>query len=127
LSGDLLSELTLRCGNEFVIALEEGFGNREWLWFPSIHQDELETWWGSLENVETFWNEKTRKSWPGEFFRMDENLELSGLWASVWDSGPVRVRVVMNELLDLADPETYLQRSDGQIILHKGAVGTGSN
>jgi hypothetical protein len=113
-----------RCDAEFVVALEEGFDNREWLWFPSIQQEELEAWWTSLENVETFWNEQTRKSWPGEFFRMDETLALSGLWASVWSNGPIRARVVMNELFDLADPETYLQRSDGKLFLHKGAVGT---
>lgn len=124
-SEDLPSKLALRCGKEFVVALEDGFGNREWLWFPPFPQGELEAWWSILEDVATFWHERTRKNWPGEFIRMDEDPELSRLWASLWKNGPVRARVDMNEQLDLAAPETYLQRSDGTILLHKGAVGIG--
>jgi hypothetical protein len=116
-SEDILSKLTRRCGKEFVVALEEGFGNREWLWFPPFPQGELEIWWSALEDVATFWHERTRKSWPGEFIRMDEDPELSDLWVKLWASGPVRVRVDMNE--------TYLQRSDGSLVLHKGAFGSG--
>ncbi len=122
---DILSRLNQRCGREFVVAVEDGFGNREWLWFPPFGQVELEAWWGALVDVATFWHERTRKNWPGEFFRMDEEPELSELWAKLWTSGPVRARVDMNEQLDLARPETYLQRSDGTVVLHKGAIGIG--
>lgn len=106
-----------------MVALEEGFGNREWLWFPSIPQDELEAWWISLENVETFWNEQTRQHWPGDFILVGDDLGLSELWTSLWENGPVRVRVDTNEVLNMADPETYLRRSDGTLVLHQGAVG----
>jgi hypothetical protein len=56
---------------------------------------------------------------------MDEDPELSGLWANLWKNGPVRARVDMNEQLNLAAPETYLQRSDGTFLLHVGAIGIG--
>jgi hypothetical protein len=125
LSDDILSKLKLRCDAEFVVALEDGFGNREWLWFPPFQQAELETWWGALQDAATFWHERTRKSWPGEFIRMDEDPELSGLWTNLWKNGPVRARVDMNEQLNLAAPETYLQRSDGTFLLHVGAIGIG--
>lgn len=125
MSGNSLAELARRCDTEFVVALEEGFGNREWLWFPSIPAEELEAWWSTLENVETFWNEQTRKSWPGEFLRMDEDIELSGLWENVWNRGPLQVRVDMNEQFDLAVPDSYLQAADGKRLLHKGAFETG--
>ncbi|MCX7167447.1 MAG: hypothetical protein NTV11_14395 [Rhodocyclales bacterium] len=120
-SENIFSELTRRCDTEFVVALEEGFGNREWLWFPATSQEELEAWWSALENVETFWHLEARKSWPGEFFRMDQSIELSGLWESVWNRGRLRARVDMNEQSDLAAPDTYLQRADGKKLLHKGA------
>lgn len=107
------------------MAVEDGFGNREWLWFPPFGQGELEAWWGALGDIATFWHERTRKNWPGEFVRMDEDPELSELWAKLWIGGPVRARVDMNEQLDLARPETYLQRSDGTVLLHKGAIGIG--
>ena len=126
MSEDSLAKLSLRCGKEFVVALEDVFGNREWLWFPPFSQGELESWWSALEDVATFWHERTRKKWPGEFVRMDEDHELSGLWEHIWRSGPLRARVDMNEQLDLANPETYLQRSDGSILLHKGAIGIGA-
>lgn len=125
MSKDLLAKLCQRCEQEFAVALEDECGNREWLWFPPFQQVELEAWWRALEDVATFWHERTRKHWPGEFIRMDEDFGLSELWANLWKSGPVRVRVDMNEQPDLAAPETYLQRSDGTILLHKGAVGIG--
>jgi hypothetical protein len=124
---DILSILSQRCGREFVVAVEDGFGNREWLWFPPFAQGELEAWWSTLADIATFWHERTRKNWPGEFIRMDEDPELSELWAGLWTSGPLRARVDMNEQLDLARPETYLQRSDGTFLLHKGAVGIGGH
>jgi len=87
---------------------------------------ELEAWWSTLENVETFWHFQARKSWPGEFFRMDESIELSGLWGDVWNKGPLRVRVEMNGQYDLDHPDTYLQGEDGKILLHKGAFEVGT-
>jgi hypothetical protein len=124
---DILSTLSQRCGREFFVAVEDGFGNREWLWFPPFPQGELEAWWSALADIATFWHERTRKNWPGEFIRMDEDPELSELWATLWISGPLRARVDMNEQLDLTRPETYLQRSDGTFLLHKGAVGIGEH
>lgn len=120
-----LSKLAQRCRNEFAIALEEDFGNREWLWFPCISHEELEAWWSALEDVETFWREETRANWPGEFVRMDEDLRLSALWESIWNDATHRARVALNEQLDLATPETYLCRSDGTLFLHKGAFASG--
>ena len=122
MSEDAISKLSLRCSKEFVVALEDAFGNREWLWFPPVGQGELEAWWSSLGDVATFWHERTRKNWPGEFIRMDEDFELSELWEKIWTIGPAHVRVDMNEQLDLSAPESYLQRSDGTILLHKGAI-----
>ena len=119
---DIHSNLNRRCGREFVVAVGGGFGNRAWWWFPPFGQGELEAWWSGLGDIATFWHERTRKNWPGEFIRMDEDPELAELWAKLWASGPVRARVDMNEQLDLARPETYLQLSDGTILLHKGTV-----
>lgn len=116
-----LSKLTQRCNRELAIALEEDFGDREWLWFPGVSREELEAWWSALEDVETFWRGDTRARWPGEFIRMDEDIRFSALWENVWNSGTHRARVALNEQADLARPETYLCRSDGTQILHKGA------
>lgn len=113
--------LIRRCDREFVLALEEGFGNREWLWFPCIPPAELEAWWSVLEDAETFWRADTRASWPGEFVSVDENPELSQVWESLWNNGTFRARVELNEQFDLAEPDTYLRTSDGKILLHKGA------
>lgn len=122
-----LSKLTQRCRSEFAVALEEDFGNREWLWFPGIAQEELEAWWGALDDVETFWREDTRANWPGEFVRMDEDIRSSALWESLWKAATHRARVALNEQLDLATPETYLCRSDGILFLHKGAFASGDS
>lgn len=116
-----LSVLIGRCDSELVIALEEGFYSQEWLWFPGILQADVEAWWSALENVETFWNEGTRAAWPGEFVPVDENIESSGLWERVWNSAPLRARIDLNEQFDLAKPDTYLRRSNGTVLLHKGA------
>ncbi|TRZ90530.1 MAG: hypothetical protein D4R84_16090 [Rhodocyclaceae bacterium] len=116
-----LSELIRRCDSEFVIPLEEDFGNHEWLWFPGIPPAELEAWWGALEDVETFWLEKTRVAWPGEFVRAHEEIELSHLWEILWGKDTHRARIGLNEQFDLTEPDTYLRRPDGKILLHKGA------
>lgn len=115
-----ISELIHRCDKEFAIPLEEDFGNREWLWFPGIPAMELEAWWGALEDVEIFWRMETRANWLGEFIRVDENLELSRLWESLWSSGTHRARVELNGQFALAEPDTYLCGSDGTMLLHKG-------
>ncbi|MCK9389317.1 MAG: hypothetical protein M0Q22_13120 [Sulfuritalea sp.] len=117
----ILSDLIRRCDSEFVVPLEEGFGNHEWLWFPCISQAELEAWWSALEDVEIFWTKETRANWPGEFFCMDEDIELSRLWENLWNRGTYRVRIDLNEQFDLAKPDTYLRRSDGTNLLHNGA------
>jgi len=126
-----IAELIHRCGKEFVIPLEEDFGNHEWLWFPGIPPAEVEAWWNALEDVETFWREETRQTWPGDFVRVDEDFELSHLWESLWNDGSHRARVELNEQFDLAEPDTYLSRSDGTILLHKSALefhdGSGSS
>jgi hypothetical protein len=117
----LIADLFHRCEQEFVLPLEEDFGNHEWLWFPCISPAELEAWWTALEDVETFWREDTREKWPGELVRVDENLELSRLWEGLWNSGAHRVRVDLNQQFDLTEPDTYLRMSNGKIVLHKGA------
>lgn len=120
-----LSKFIGRCDSEFVIAVEEDFGNHEWLWFPGIPREELEAWWTALEDVETFWREETRANWPGDFVRMDENIKFSALWERIWNTGNQRARVAMNEQFELSNPDTYLCRSDGSLILHKGAFALG--
>lgn len=117
----LIADLIHRCDLEFVLPLEEDFGNHEWLWFPCISPVELEAWWAALEDVETFWREDTREKWPGELVRVDENLELSRLWEGLWNNGAHRVRVGLNQQFDLTEPDTYLRMPDGKIVLHKGA------
>lgn len=116
-----IAELIRRCGQEFVLPLEEGFGNREWLWFPCIPPAELEVWWSALEDAETFWRKETRENWPGELVRVDENLELSQLWERLWNHGTCRARVELNQQFDPTEPDTYLRTADGRILMHRGA------
>ena len=116
-----LSDVIRRCDSEFVIPLEEDFGNHEWLWFPGIPPAELEAWWSALENVETFWHEGTRAAWPGEFVSAHDDSELSQLWETLWNNGTHCVHIGLNQQFDLAEPDTYLRRPDGNILLHKGA------
>jgi hypothetical protein len=118
---NLLVQLTRRCGDEFVIALEDAFGNHEWLWFPGIPQGEIEAWWTALEDVETFWHQKGRASWPGEFVRMDGDIEHSRLWERLWNGDAYRICIDLNEQSDLGRPETYLRTPSGKRLLHKGA------
>jgi hypothetical protein len=117
----MLAELVRRCDSELVIPLEDTFGNNEWLWFPGIPQAELEAWWSALEDVETFWSGSGRAAWPGEFVRMDGDMQYSQLWGRLWNSGTYRVRIDLNEQSDLARPETYLRTPGGKRLLHKGA------
>lgn len=132
LAENTLAELVRRCDSEFVIPLEDAFGNHEWLWFPDISQTGLEAWWSALEDVETFWHGGTRAAWPGEFVRMDGDMEASQLWERLWKDGAYRVRIDLNEQSDLSSPETYLCTPCGKNLLHKGAFkaaagrGTGS-
>jgi len=52
---------------------------------------------------------------------MDEDIECSHLWESLWNRCTHRARIELNEQPDLAEPDTYLRRPDGRNLLHKGA------
>ncbi len=82
---------------------------------------ELEAWWCALENVETFWNERSRSNWSGTFIRVGEDAELFDLWEAAWNAGAYRARVEFNEQPDSASPDSYLRKADGTVYLHKGA------
>lgn len=118
----LHAEVVRKCATELVVPIEEGLYREEWLWFPDMPAEELETWWSALENVETFWNERGRSSWPGTFVRADEDIQLSEVWDAVWNAGIYRARIGFNETPDPAGPDSYLRKSDGTVFLHKGAI-----
>lgn len=105
-SEDLPSKLALRCGKEFVVALEDGFGNREWLWFPPFPQENSRPGGASWRTSQLSGTSGHARTGPANSSAWTKTPELSRLWASLWKNGPVRARVEMNEQLDLAAPET---------------------
>lgn len=110
-----------KCATELVVPIEEGLYREAWLWFPDMSPAELEAWWSALENVESFWTERGRSTWPGTFVRADEDIQLSEVWDAAWNAGPYRARVEFNEPLDSSGPDSYLRKSDGTVFVHKGA------
>ncbi len=121
LTKKMRAEILRRCGVELVVPLVDGLYCEEWLWLPDLLPEELEAWWCALENVETFWNERSRSTWPGTFILVGEDMQFFDLWESAWNAGAYRVRVEFNEQSDSASPDSYLRKADGTVILHKGA------
>lgn len=117
----LQAEVIRKCATELVVPIEEGLYCEAWLWFPDMSAEALETWWSALEDVESFWTERGRSTWPGTFVRADEDIRLSEVWDAAWNAGVYRARVEFNEPLDSAGPDSYLRKSDGTVFLHKGA------
>lgn len=118
----LQAEIIRSCNEKLVVPIEDGLYHEEWLWFPDLPAGELEAWWSGLDNVETFWSERGRANWPGSFVRVDDDLPLSDLWQSIWNTGAYRARIEFNQPLDSAGPGSYLRKSDGTVLLHQGAI-----
>ena len=121
------TQIKQRTENELVVAIDEEWGYRAFLWFPGMTGTELEAWWTNLEDVETFWRTepgtrtRLRRGWPGEFIDAEESDELYALWSSLFRGGPYRSNIDMNGDNDLQNPYTYLKRIDGAVFLHRGA------
>lgn len=123
-------EIRNRADTELVVAIEEEWGYRYFLWFPGMTGAELEAWWLALEDVEGFWRtlpgtkQRLREGWPGEFIDAEEPDNLYELWSELWNSAPYISHIDMNWQVDMANPDTFLTRqSDGKVFLHKGATG----
>jgi len=124
-------ELSNRCKTELVVAIDEEYGYRSWLWFPGIPAQTLEAWWENLTDICTFWGHqgngplgKLQNGWPGEFFRADDSERHYDLFDAVWKSAPYRAYVDINEVGSKDDPDSFLQREDKTIFIHKGATFT---
>lgn len=116
----LAAALAERCKNELVVAIDEEYGYRLWLWFPGLSPESLEDWWRRLEDVETFWT-TDREDWPGDIYETDQIGELFDLWMEQWENAPYIAPIDTNYQTDMEDPDTYLQRRGGAPILHQGA------
>lgn len=125
-----VDEIIRRATRELVVAIEEEWGYRYFIWFPGMPGAELEAWWLAMEDVETFWKTepgtktRLRHGWPGEFIDAEEPDSLYELWGELWKSAPYVSHIDMNWQVDMESPDTYLKRrADGRVFVHKGATG----
>lgn len=113
-----------------VVAIDEEYGYREWIWIPGMTPSELEAWWGEKEDINTFWGRiegggisSLQYDWPGQFIRCDEDDALYDLYLHCYENGDYRAYVDTNHCGSHQNPATCLERiSDGKRVIHKGAV-----
>ncbi len=124
---DLLT-LKNRLANELFVTIEEEWGYREWFWFPRISAQELESWWCSQQNIESFWgwagSQKCamQEDWPGEFVLIKEEDDLQ-LWSESFRYTAYISHIDGNRVGSRDDPNTFLKRiADHQKFVHKGAI-----
>lgn len=129
-----IDEIRERAETELVVAIEEEWGYRSFIWFPGLSGAELEAWWLAMEDVETFWKTESgtkirlRHGWPGDFIDAIEPDNLCGLWRELWKTAPYVSHIDINWQADMDSPDSYLKRrSDGIVFVHKGATGRGSD
>ena len=122
-------ELKNRCKTELVIAIDEEYGYRSWLWFPGLPAQQVEAWWQELMDIDSFWGRQAdgplgelQKGWPGEFFRADESDRFYDLFDEVWKTGQYRSCIDSNEVGSTSDPDSFLERADKTVFIHKGAT-----
>lgn len=127
-------EIRAKALTELVVAIEEEWGFHYYIWFPGMSETELETWWLSMEDVETFWKTEAgtkfrlRRGWPGEFIDAEEPESLYELWSELWRTAPYVSHIDMNWQVDMDNPDTFLKRqADGKVFVHKGARGRESD
>ncbi len=125
-----IDEIRKRAETELVVAIEEEWGYRSFIWFPGLSGAELEAWWLAMEDVETFWKTESgtkirlRHGWPGDFIDAEEPDNLYDLWSELWKTAPYVSHIDMNWQIDMESPDSYLKRrSDGIVFVHKGATG----
>ncbi len=122
------NEILERARTELVVAIEEEYGFKYWIWFPGLSGVELESWWQAMDDVETFWRakpgtkERERIGWPGEFIDAEVPENLYDLWAEFWKTAPYVSHIDMNLQDDIERPDTYLKRRDGAVFIHRGAT-----
>lgn len=124
-------EIRQRAKREVVVAIEEEWGFRYFIWIPGMSGAELESWWLAMEDVETFWKTepgtkiRLRHGWPGEFIDAGETDCLYELWSELVKTAPYISHIDMNWQMDMDNPDTFLKRqADGKMFVHIGATGS---
>ena len=115
---------------KLVVAIDEEYGYREWLWIIEMTPSELEAWWAEKDDINTFWGYSDvsgkcglQYGWPGRFLQCDEDDTLYKAYLHYSENGEYRAYIDTNECGSREHPDTCLERkSDGKLITHKGAT-----
>ncbi len=86
-----------------IVFVEEEYGYRNWLWMPSMSDDELKAWWEELPTVATYFFSGA-SGFPGEIHQI--YIEDDGFY--LVEEGGGRVLNQLSEKLPMPDESWYI-------------------